>query len=89
MNCVFHSEIPGIGICISCRRVVCDACSTRLQGRNFCSECLSLRAISRQDSTSTSSSLIARLALGAMALVSSSALVLGVLALGFLLYMIG
>jgi hypothetical protein len=89
LNCVFHSEVPGIGICISCRRVVCDPCSTRLQGRNFCSECLSLRALGGQDSEAPASSLAGRFGLGLLALLSSSVLVLAVFAVGFFLYMIG
>ena len=74
---------------MSCRRVVCDGCSTRLQGRNFCSECLSLRALGGQDQAATRSSNAARLGLGVLALASSTALVLAVFGVGFLLYMVG
>ncbi len=89
MNCVFHRDVPGIGICISCRRVVCDGCSTRLQGRNFCSECLSLRALGRQDQQADRSSVATRLGLGLLALVSTSVLTVAVFGLGFLLYLVG
>ena len=89
MNCVFHTDLPGIGICVSCRRVVCDGCSTRLQGRNFCSECLSLRALGGQGDTPTHSSWPARFGLGLLALVCTSALALAVLGAGFILYVIG
>ena len=74
---------------MSCRRVVCDGCSTRLQGRNFCSECLSLRALGGQDSVATRSSTGASIGLGLLTLVSLSILVLAVFGAGFLLYMVG
>jgi hypothetical protein len=39
-SCRYHPETPGIGICVRCRSVICDACCTRLQGINHCHECL-------------------------------------------------
>ena len=43
MRCTNHREVPGIGVCIACRKVLCDDCATRLQGRNFCVVCLAER----------------------------------------------
>ena len=39
-SCRYHPETPGVGICVRCRTVICDACCTRLQGINHCHECL-------------------------------------------------
>ncbi len=38
--CLYHSERPGIGICVRCRVVICDECCTRLDGINHCHSCL-------------------------------------------------
>jgi hypothetical protein len=43
--CHYHPEVPGVGICVRCRTVICAACCTRLQGINHCPECL--RQLSR------------------------------------------
>jgi hypothetical protein len=41
-NCVNHSTREGVGICMApaCRKVVCDECSTKLEGVNTCLDCL-------------------------------------------------
>jgi len=44
-SCRYHPDTPGVGICVRCRTVICDACCTRLQGINHCHECL--RALAR------------------------------------------
>lgn len=89
LNCVFHPDVPGIGICVSCRRVVCDACSTRLQGRNFCSECLSGRAVAGRDEAGPDSPALVRLALGMLALACTGLLAALASAVGFSLYLAG
>ena len=38
--CRYHPETPGMGICVRCETVICAACCTRLQGINYCHECL-------------------------------------------------
>jgi hypothetical protein len=38
--CHFHPDRPGIGLCMRCRRVICAACCTRLDGINHCHACL-------------------------------------------------
>lgn len=89
MNCAIHAEVPGIGICISCRRVVCDGCSTRLQGRNFCSQCLSLRALQRDGDVESRSSAVVRYGLGVLTVIAMGVLSVTVFAAGFFLYMVG
>ncbi|MDF1665082.1 MAG: hypothetical protein P1V97_25195 [Planctomycetota bacterium] len=44
-NCVNHPNREGVGICMSrnCRKVVCDECSTKLEGINTCLACLNAR----------------------------------------------
>lgn len=39
-TCQFHSDRPGIGICMRCRQVICAACCTRVNGVNHCHACL-------------------------------------------------
>lgn len=39
-TCQFHSDRPGIGICMRCRAVICAACCTRINGVNHCHACL-------------------------------------------------
>ena len=89
MNCAQHSDRPGVGICISCSRVVCVACSTRLQGRNFCRTCLEARAEARPPEPGPSSGPWLRLGVAALAMASAAALVAGFVGLGFLLYLGG
>jgi hypothetical protein len=89
LNCLIHNDAPGIGICVSCRRVVCDACSTRLQGRNFCSECLADRASQGAEQLASRSSVPTRIGLGLLAITSAGVLALAVFSAGFLLYLVG
>lgn len=44
--CSYHDDRPAIGICMRCRRTICAACCTRLDGVNHCHECL--RDLSRR-----------------------------------------
>ena len=41
-TCHYHSDRPGIGICMRCRVVVCAACCTRVNGVNHCHACLAV-----------------------------------------------
>ncbi len=38
--CHYHQDRPGVGVCIRCRKVICAACCTRLDGVNHCHVCL-------------------------------------------------
>jgi len=38
--CSYHDDRPAVGICMRCRRPICAACSTRLDGVNHCFRCL-------------------------------------------------
>ena len=38
--CQYHRDRPGIGVCMRCRAVICQECSTRLDGVNHCHRCL-------------------------------------------------
>ena len=39
-RCSNHPEREGVGICVSCRSVVCVECSTRVDRMNYCIRCL-------------------------------------------------
>jgi hypothetical protein len=38
--CFYHGDRPGVGVCMRCRRPICAACCTRLDGVNHCHACL-------------------------------------------------
>ena len=38
--CHYHEDRPAVGICMRCRRAICAACTTRLDGVNHCHQCL-------------------------------------------------
>ena len=38
--CFYHEDRPAVGICMRCRRTICAACCTRLDGVNHCFQCL-------------------------------------------------
>jgi hypothetical protein len=38
--CRHHPDVSGVGICVRCKTVICEACCTRLRGINHCSECM-------------------------------------------------
>lgn len=39
-RCVNHADREGVGICVSCRNVVCVECSTKIDRMNYCIRCL-------------------------------------------------
>jgi hypothetical protein len=38
--CSYHEDRVAVGICMRCRRAICAACCTRLDGVNHCHRCL-------------------------------------------------
>ncbi|MGH7227459.1 MAG: hypothetical protein ACRELF_29965 [Gemmataceae bacterium] len=48
-SCHFHPDRPGIGICMRCRAIICEACCTRLNGVNHCHACLKALGGRRED----------------------------------------
>jgi hypothetical protein len=42
-HCFFHPERPALAICVSCRRPVCQSCSTLWEGMHHCATCLAQR----------------------------------------------
>ncbi len=89
LDCVFHPGLPGIGICVSCQSVVCDGCSTRLQGRNFCSSCWDARAASETKDSPRQSHPVVLAGLSLLTLASMATLVLLGVVFGFSLYVLG
>ncbi len=39
-RCGNHPEREGVGICVSCRAVICVECSTKVDRMNYCIQCL-------------------------------------------------
>lgn len=42
-RCQVHSDRPGVGVCVECKRVVCRECTTQHDGINRCAQCLDKR----------------------------------------------
>ncbi len=42
-RCNYHPERAGIGICVECRNVICQECTTQFEGINRCATCLGKR----------------------------------------------
>jgi hypothetical protein len=42
-RCHYHSDRPGLGVCVECRHVVCRECTTQFDGINRCAACLAAR----------------------------------------------
>jgi hypothetical protein len=89
MRCANHVDRPAVGVCVSCRKVVCGACTTRLQGRNFCVECLERRAAARPTDSPRDSSSASRAGVVFLTATSVMALVGSLCGVGFLLYLVG
>lgn len=89
MQCANHPDRAAIGICVSCQKVVCASCSTRLQGRNFCRSCLELRASRQPGDVGRSSDAGTRAGTAVLTLLSAGVLVAAGTGFGFLLYLVG
>ena len=83
-----HDDVAGIGVCVACRKVVCEGCTTRLQGRNFCADCLAMRG-PPTPATGVGGSTLSRAAVGALSLASVGVMAAAVTGIGFLLYLAG
>lgn len=42
-RCANHPDRHGVGLCVECRGVVCEECTTRFEGINRCTSCLARR----------------------------------------------
>lgn len=42
-RCHYHADRAGIGICVECRQVICQECTTQFEGINRCASCLAKR----------------------------------------------
>jgi hypothetical protein len=83
-RCRTHPDREGVGICVSCRAVVCVECSTRVDRMNYCIRCLQSAADPDRDARREDPR--AETALGVPLLIGSFILTAGVFALlGFLL----
>ncbi len=88
MHCANHESVPGIGVCVDCNKVVCEACTTRLQGRNFCADCLSRRNVPTE-ALRTGDGPVTRRVVGVLALSAAALLWAVASGVGFLLYLAG
>ncbi len=43
--CFQHPDRPATGVCVRCRRPACPECTTKIEGVNHCTGCLSKRAV--------------------------------------------
>jgi hypothetical protein len=42
-HCFYHPDRSALAICVSCRKPICQACSTLWEGMHHCTACLALR----------------------------------------------
>jgi hypothetical protein len=49
-RCRNHPEREGVGICVSCRSVICVECSTKIDRMNYCIQCLTAAKASAEES---------------------------------------
>lgn len=42
-HCFSHPDRSALAICVSCRKPVCQSCSTLWEGMHHCTACLALR----------------------------------------------
>jgi hypothetical protein len=50
--CHFHPDRAGVGVCVRCRKVICAACRTRVDGINHCHACLKVLGNRKEESSS-------------------------------------
>src|SRR3954462_13990536 len=43
-RCSSHPDREGVGVCVSCRAVICVECSTKIDRMNYCIRCLQAAA---------------------------------------------
>ncbi|MFP5288320.1 MAG: hypothetical protein ACLGI9_21470 [Thermoanaerobaculia bacterium] len=42
-HCFYHPERSALAICVSCRKPICQSCSTLWEGMHHCTACLARR----------------------------------------------
>lgn len=42
-HCFYHPDRSALAICVSCRKPICQSCSTLWEGMHHCAACLALR----------------------------------------------
>ncbi len=70
-HCSYHPDRAGIGVCVECRKVICQECTTQFEGINRCASCLNRRLASAKARVvakdwSVGNTLLALLAFGAL-----------------------
>ena len=84
-HCVNHPGAAGIALCVGCRSVLCGSCTTRIQGRNLCAECVEADLEEQAEPSRGAWGVAVHLAVVAGGLIAVSA----VAAAGFALHALG
>lgn len=42
-HCFYHPDRSALAVCVSCRKPICQSCSTLWEGMHHCTACLPLR----------------------------------------------
>lgn len=67
-HCFYHPERSALAICVSCRKPICQSCSTLWEGMHHCTACLAQRrATVRQSGTAVRTVLVVLLTLALLA----------------------
>ncbi|HWM90864.1 MAG TPA: hypothetical protein VN493_08865 [Thermoanaerobaculia bacterium] len=43
LHCYYHPDRSALAICVSCRKPICQSCSTLWEGMHHCTACLAQR----------------------------------------------
>ena len=67
-RCYEHPDRAGIGICVECRNVICQECTTQFEGINRCARCLGKRLAAAKKATLRNEWSVGNVLLGLMAI---------------------
>lgn len=59
MKCSYHPESEATDICLTCRQPVCDQCTVKLTGKNYCRSCLEEKVVCRNNRNSMKTRFVA------------------------------
>lgn len=67
-RCFHHPDRPALAVCVSCRKPVCQSCSTLWEGMHHCAACLAgRRGAAAQGGAALRTAVLALLTLGLLA----------------------
>jgi len=65
-TCHNHPDRPAIAVCVSCRKSICQSCSTLWEGMHHCVDCLAARRAAKVSRGAVAASLALALLAGGL-----------------------